>query len=38
MNQYKSRAGIEVIMKVNNIKNRADIKIGQVLEIPEKLE
>ena len=38
MNQYKNRAGIEVIMKVNKLKDRADIKIGQVLEIPEKLE
>lgn len=38
MNQYKSRAGIEVIMKFNKLKDRADIKIGQVLEIPEKLE
>ena len=38
INQYKNRAGIEVIMKVNKLKDRADIKIGQVLEIPEKLE
>lgn len=32
---YKSRAGIDLLMKHNNIKNRADIKIGQKLEIPE---
>lgn len=31
---YKSRAGIELLMKHNNIKNKADIKIGQELEIP----
>lgn len=32
---YKSRAGIDLLMKHNNIKNKADIKIGQELEIPE---
>ena len=31
---YKSRAGIELLMKHNNIKNKADIKIGQEIEIP----
>ena len=31
---YKSRAGIELLMRTNNIKNKADIKIGQELEIP----
>jgi LysM repeat protein/proteasome lid subunit RPN8/RPN11 len=31
---YKSRAGIDLLMKHNNIKNKADIKIGQELEIP----
>lgn len=31
---YKSRAGIELLMKFNNIKNKADIKIGQELDIP----
>jgi len=31
---YKSRAGIVLLMKHNNIKNKADIKIGQELEIP----
>lgn len=32
---YKSREGIVYIMKKNDIKNKADIKIGQILEIPE---
>ncbi|MBK7254893.1 MAG: LysM peptidoglycan-binding domain-containing protein [Ignavibacteria bacterium] len=32
---YKSREGIAQIMQKNDIKNKADIKIGQVLEIPE---
>ena len=32
---YKSRAGIELLMKFNNIKNKADIKIGQELDIPD---
>ncbi len=31
---YKSREGIELIMKQNNIKKKTDIKIGQVLELP----
>ncbi|MBK8983989.1 MAG: LysM peptidoglycan-binding domain-containing protein [Ignavibacteria bacterium] len=38
MKQYKSRAGIDLIMKINNLKSKSDIKIGQVLNIPEKLE
>lgn len=32
---YKSREGIAHIMQKNAIKNKADIKIGQMLEIPE---
>lgn len=35
---YKSRSGIDVILKQNNIKNKADIKIGQVLELPNVSE
>ena len=35
---YKSREGIAQIMQKNDIKNKADIKIGQVLEIPEVIE
>lgn len=35
---YKSRAGIDLILKQNNIKNKADIKIGQILEIPNVSE
>ncbi|MDZ4712335.1 MAG: LysM peptidoglycan-binding domain-containing protein [bacterium] len=35
---YKSRVGIEIILKQNNIKNKADIKIGQILELPDALE
>ncbi|MEO8447834.1 MAG: LysM peptidoglycan-binding domain-containing protein [bacterium] len=35
---YKSREGIEIILKQNNIKNKADIKIGQILELPDVLE
>ncbi|MEO8666529.1 MAG: LysM peptidoglycan-binding domain-containing protein [Ignavibacteria bacterium] len=31
---YKNREGIEMIMKQNNIKNKADIKIGQELDLP----
>lgn len=31
---YKSRDGIEIIMKKNNIKDKASIKIGQQLLIP----
>ncbi|MBK9334771.1 MAG: LysM peptidoglycan-binding domain-containing protein [Ignavibacteria bacterium] len=38
MTQYKSRAGIDYIMKINNLKSKSDIKIGQVLNIPEKIE
>jgi proteasome lid subunit RPN8/RPN11/LysM repeat protein len=32
---YNNREGIELIMNTNSIKNKADIKIGQVLEIPQ---
>ncbi|MBS1518709.1 MAG: LysM peptidoglycan-binding domain-containing protein [Bacteroidetes bacterium] len=38
LSQYKSRAGIEFIMKVNKLKDKTDIKIGQVLNLPEKME
>ena len=31
---FKSREGIEIIMKKNNIKDKASIKIGQQLLIP----
>lgn len=32
---YKNKAGIEIVMKQNNLKNKSDIKIGQILEIPQ---
>ncbi len=32
---YKSRAGINLLMKHNNMKKVTDLKIGQVIEIPE---
>ncbi|HAY33970.1 MAG TPA: hypothetical protein DCY06_07505, partial [Bacteroidetes bacterium] len=38
MTQYKSRAGIDLIMKINNLKSKSDIKIGQILKIPDKIE
>ncbi len=38
MTQYKSRAGIDLIMKINNLKSKSDIKIGQILNIPDKIE
>jgi proteasome lid subunit RPN8/RPN11/LysM repeat protein len=33
---YGSREGIELIMSHNNIKDKASIRIGQVIEIPQK--
>ncbi len=35
---YKNREGINYIMQKNELKNKADIKIGQVLEIPGQNE
>ncbi|HMQ69505.1 MAG TPA: LysM peptidoglycan-binding domain-containing protein [Ignavibacteria bacterium] len=35
---YKSRDGIEIIMKKNNLKDKASIKIGQQLLIPVSLQ
>ena len=32
---YKNNRKFEEIMKLNNLKSKADIKIGQVLDIPE---
>ncbi|MEO6693767.1 MAG: LysM peptidoglycan-binding domain-containing protein [Ignavibacteria bacterium] len=35
---YNNRSGIELVMKQNKLKRASDIKIGQVLEIPEPKE
>jgi LysM repeat protein len=32
---YKTESGLEIVMKQNNLKKKTDIRIGQVLEIPQ---